>query len=1148
MGIQFQILGPLEVRIDGTAVAIGGPRQRALLAMLLLSANRVVSRDRLIDELLNGAPGTAPERVLRVQVSRLRAALGPGDGTRLVARAPGYLLRVEPGELDLHRFEELLAEGDQAFREQDFDRASRVLREAESLWRGRPLADLEFERFARIDIERLEELRLAAYEERIGADLALGRHDMLIGELEAVVSEHPLRERPRGQLMLALYRSGRQADALELYRAGRALLSDELALEPSPALRQLEQSILRQEAGLGLPAEGSGTLGTQVVAPPEVSAGGPPRMAVASDRRPGSGRRRSAWVAIALTVTMAGALGVVLAAGGSRTPTASANSVGMIDPGSGSLRAVVPAGGPPGGIAAGAGAVWETDTADDLLLEIDPATRNVERIPVGRGPAGVAVGDGEVWVVNQLDHTVSEINPRALSTVGSFPVGNGAGPVAYGDGSLWVANTIDDTISRINPRTGAVATIPLTGQPAGIAVSADEVWVTDQTSGQLLLIDPGSDQVTQAQQIGLDPGGVAVGAGNIWVANAAEQTVSRFDPGSGTVNKIKVGNRPVSVAHGAGEVWVADSLDGTIARIDPRTNSARLIRVGGAPTALAVGDHRVWVAVLPGTATHLGGTLAIAERALYSSIGSSLDPAQFAGISQWQALSMTNDGLVTYRRTGGLAGSTLVPDLATTLPAPTDGGTTYTFQLRRGIRYSTGALVRPEDFRRELERVFALGNGYPQGFYTGIVGAQACMNAPRRCTLAQGIVANDAADTVTFHLTAPDPDFLHKLAFPWADAVPANTPDRAFGRSMPPATGPYMTESISPGRGVGRFGEPLAFGTWTLVRNPHFHEWSVDAQPSGFPDRIVLRQGVPPQQAVNDVERGGLDVLLPVPASRVSELATHYTPQFHSEPLGATFAPVMNTRAAPFNNLLVRRALNFAVDRKQVVSLAGGPLAAQPTCQILPPNVPGYRPYCPYTLNPNPSGSWSAPNLAEAKQLVSASDTRGMKVTLAVPAADPTNPTSKVGAYLVSVLDRLGYRAKLRVTANPQDFYATLNDSRSHVQIGWFAWAQDYPAPSDFIAMLLTCRAFTPQNQSNLNDAEFCRPEVDNAVQHTLTLEPSAPGSASQAWAAVDRQITDQAPWLALYNPREDIATSSRVGNYQYHPFFGLLLDQLWVH
>src|SRR5579859_621568 len=208
MGIEFRILGPLEVRVDGMAVAIGGPRQRALLAMLLLSANRVVSRDRLIDELLDGAATEKRDHMLRVQVSRLRGALARGgaDAERLIARPPGYLLRVEPGELDLQVFEELFAEGHEALENHDFEQAAAKLRSAGSLWRGRPLADLEFERFARLDIERLEELRLASLEDGTEAELALGRHATVVPELEYRVAEHPLRERSRGQLMLALYR------------------------------------------------------------------------------------------------------------------------------------------------------------------------------------------------------------------------------------------------------------------------------------------------------------------------------------------------------------------------------------------------------------------------------------------------------------------------------------------------------------------------------------------------------------------------------------------------------------------------------------------------------------------------------------------------------------------------------------------------------------------------------------------------------------------------------------------------------------------------------------------------------------------------------------------------------------------------------
>jgi WD40 repeat protein/DNA-binding SARP family transcriptional activator len=249
--LEFRILGPLEVRRDGAVVGVGGPRQRALLALLLCNANRVLSRDQLIDELLADQSARSLERMLRVQVSRLRKALADGEAQpRLIARAPGYLLRVEPGELDLERFEGLSREGRAALERGDAARAAELLRKAEELWRGRPLADLEFEPFARFEVQRLEELRQLALEDRVDAELALGRHGDLCAELATLTSEYPLRERLRAQLMLALYRSGRQADALAVYRQTSEMLRDELGLDPSRTLRELERSILEQDASL----------------------------------------------------------------------------------------------------------------------------------------------------------------------------------------------------------------------------------------------------------------------------------------------------------------------------------------------------------------------------------------------------------------------------------------------------------------------------------------------------------------------------------------------------------------------------------------------------------------------------------------------------------------------------------------------------------------------------------------------------------------------------------------------------------------------------------------------------------------------------------------------------------------------------------
>jgi WD40 repeat protein/DNA-binding SARP family transcriptional activator len=247
--LEFRILGPLSVRVDGAPVALGGPKQRGLLALLLLNANRVVSRDRLVAELFPDQSVNSADHALRNHVSRLRkvfAAVG-SDEPRVAARAPGYLLRVEPGELDLERFEQLLAEGREALGAGRTAAAAALLSSAEQLWEGRPFADLEFEPFGRLEVERLEELRLAALEERIDAELALGRHLALVPELETLAAEHPYREHFRAQLMLALYRSGRQAEGLAVYQQTRTLLSEELGLEPGGELQELQRAILVQD-------------------------------------------------------------------------------------------------------------------------------------------------------------------------------------------------------------------------------------------------------------------------------------------------------------------------------------------------------------------------------------------------------------------------------------------------------------------------------------------------------------------------------------------------------------------------------------------------------------------------------------------------------------------------------------------------------------------------------------------------------------------------------------------------------------------------------------------------------------------------------------------------------------------------------------
>src|SRR3954465_6748788 len=255
--MQFRVLGPVEIETSAGLLELRGAKQRTLLALLLMHPNQVVPRDVLIEGLWGESAGDRAGHSLEAQVSRLRKALLPAGNGILQTHATGYRLNVNTENLDALSFERLLEQAGSALERNDASEAAETIKEALALWRGRPFEDVTYQSFARVEIERLEELRLSAVEDRIEAELALGRHAQLIAELEALVRRHPLRERFRGQLMLALYRSGRQADALDAYRRTRPSFVEELGIEPGPALRELERAILAQRPSLELPVTAS---------------------------------------------------------------------------------------------------------------------------------------------------------------------------------------------------------------------------------------------------------------------------------------------------------------------------------------------------------------------------------------------------------------------------------------------------------------------------------------------------------------------------------------------------------------------------------------------------------------------------------------------------------------------------------------------------------------------------------------------------------------------------------------------------------------------------------------------------------------------------------------------------------------------------
>jgi YVTN family beta-propeller protein len=624
--LEFRILGPLEVRANGEPLALGGPKQRALLAFLLLEANRVVSRDRLIDELVGEPSGEAAEHALSVQVSRLRGALNAGgEGQRrLVTRAPGYLLRVEPGELDLHRFEELAAEGRQAIETHDLVQAAAKLREAESLWRGRPLADLELEPFGRLEVERLEELRLATVEDRIEAELALGRHTVVTPELQTLVARYPLRERLRGQLMLALYRSGRQAEALEVYRSGRSLLIEELALDPSPRLKALQQAILRQEARLdplqhGETAVALATPASQPVPAAVVGLEPDPQRAQPKQSvppcdgdvpRPNPARPRASrvpsGVLLLLVAAVAGIAAFVASGSHATARVVAANSVGVIDPRTNRLVGQVQVGARPGPLAVGASGVWVANIDDGTISRIDARARRVVRtIPLnGAIPSSIAVGGGAVWVADGARDAVLRVSAALDRVVRVVPAGcgatTGAAPpasVATGDRAAWFVCGV--TLARIDPATDRARSVDYLGmRPTAITAGLGALWVANGDENTVARLDPQTLRITDRVTVGAEPSSIVVRNNAVWVAAVRDDVVSRVAGHPLGSDSIAVGAAPDDVAAGEGAIWVANGDSGTVSRIDPRTGEVvATIRVGNRPAGIAAGKGAVWVAV-----------------------------------------------------------------------------------------------------------------------------------------------------------------------------------------------------------------------------------------------------------------------------------------------------------------------------------------------------------------------------------------------------------------------------------------------------------------------------------------------------------------------------------------------------------------------
>jgi peptide/nickel transport system substrate-binding protein len=490
-----------------------------------------------------------------------------------------------------------------------------------------------------------------------------------------------------------------------------------------------------------------------------------------------------------------------------------------------------------------------------------------------------------------------------------------------------------------------------------------------------------------------------------------------------------------------------------------------------------------------------GGTL----KATFGSFPDSLDPG----------LAYTGEGstavydvyvpLLTYAHASGGAGSKVIPGLADALPKIGDDGRTYTLTLRKGLKYSDGKPVKASDFAYAIERLFKLNSpGSP--FYTDIVGAEAF--AKTKQGGIAGIETNDASGKIVIHLAEPRGTFSNELALPFAAPVPAGTPAEDLTAHPPPATGPYVITGVQPGRG------------WDYRRNSQWGGGNVKLLPqipSGHVDRIevdVLRN---PATQVNDVESGKTDWMgNPPPADRYAAVKSKYEgSQFKVEPTISTYFFWMNTRQAPFDDVKVRQAVNYAVDTRALERIYAGQITG--THQILPPGMPGYK---QFDLYPH--------SLAKAKELVAAAKSSDREITVWT---DNESPNNEAGEYLEGVLKDLGFETTLKIVNSDNYFGVIGNESTPNLDIGFANWFEDYPHPNDFFQPLLNGESIVPTGATNL--ARIDDPQLNGQIDK-LSEGPLTPPVEAE-YAALDRKFMEQAPWVPYGNSTLPTFVSSAV-------------------
>jgi peptide/nickel transport system substrate-binding protein len=471
-----------------------------------------------------------------------------------------------------------------------------------------------------------------------------------------------------------------------------------------------------------------------------------------------------------------------------------------------------------------------------------------------------------------------------------------------------------------------------------------------------------------------------------------------------------------------------------------------------------------------------------------------LDPGLSYRAESWQLFQDVYLGLVVKAHVSCQTSNctTILPGLATTTGTVTNGGKTYKFTLRKGLKYSDGTPIKASDFPNTLIRDFRL-NSPGIGFFSNIVGSDSCEGNPTKCSKISGIVADDSTGTITINLKAPQSDFLYILSIPFTSPVPSNTPQKDTENPPPAASGPYYFASYSPNKSI------------VMKRNPNWKKGEISSVPDGNPDKIVATLTDDQAQAAQLVASGTQDWdgnLLPT--DRLSFYKNKYGKQINFFTTPSTYYFFMNQRLAPFNNLKARQAVNYAINRQALVNLRGG--LGVPTYNFLPPSYPQYK-----KITPDPFPY----NLNKAKQLVQQSGTKGTKVT--VYTIGDVAVDKATGEYLQGQLKKIGWNAQIRELAGA-NYFTIIGNQATKAQIGFTDWFEDYPYPTDWFNILENGNNITQVHNNNYSNVNFN--DTNKTINQLGHLQPSQALSKStnDNWAALDKRLmvhyASEAPYL----------------------------------